>query len=303
MEPIFIYRSFKRTFLSVILIFIVNEIGIEHVSGVRPPPPTVEINKCCRIGETMDRNKQCTIGGAGTDQWWPLIYLIAKGNYFAKHGEAPRFLRAREFTRPTCENAELILNQIAVFSNGSLFLSERNSFIDRNDYCIDKDVALVCLPQAHSADSLKTSIKLTKIRKCCSLNSIYLAHAKTCAQSEKENPRNLFEVTNTSNIDLVYGFPICKGLATNNYVIADQFREHNLNIENGTYLIEHSHKILTNHEFCIDHSIGNLITANVFACDELVAVKEAPEIKIEEVCITRAFLFFYFSFLIRMRIN
>lgn len=275
----------QRTFLSVILILITGiGIGIEHVSGVRPPPLAVEINKCCRIGETLDRNKQCSIGGTGTDQWWPLIYLVAKGTYFPKHGEAPRFLRARESTQPKCENAELFLNNIALFSNGSLFLGERNSFIARNDYCIDKDVALVCLPNINSADSLKTPVKLTKIRKCCSLNSIYLTHAQNCAQSD-ESTRKLFETKNTTNIDLVYGFPLCKGSATNNYVIAEQFREHNLNIDNGTYTLEHTQKILTNDEFCIDHSNqnGNLVTASVFACDELVAVKEAPELKIEEV--------------------
>ncbi|XP_055301483.1 probable G-protein coupled receptor Mth-like 1 [Sitodiplosis mosellana] len=296
MEPNFIRRSSRRTFLSIILILIANGIGIEHVSAVRPPPPTVEINKCCRIGETLDRNKQCSIGGNGTDQWWPLIYLVAKGTYFAKHGEAPRFLRAREFTQPTCENAELFLNNIALFSNGSLFLGERNSFIDRNDYCIDKDVALVCLPNVNSADSLKTPIKLTKIRKCCSLNSIYLTHDQNCAQSD-ESQRKLLETKNTSNIDLVYGFPLCKGLATNNYMIADQFREHNLNIDNGTYTLEPSRKTLTNDEFCIDHSHqnGHLVTANVFACDELVDVKEAPELKIEK---RRRFLIYSIALII-----
>lgn len=299
MESIFIRRSSRRTFLFVILILITDGIGIEHVLAVRPPPPTVEINKCCRIGETLDRNRQCLIGGNGTEQWWPLIYLVAKGSYFAKHGEAPRFIRAREFTQPTCENPELFLNNIALFSNGSLFLGERNFFIDRTDYCIDKDVALVCLPNVNSADSLKTPIKLTKIRKCCRLNAIYLTHAQDCAQSEQENQRKLFETKNTSNIDLVYGFPLCKGLATHNYVIADQFREHNLNIDNGTYTLEHSHKMLTNDEFCIDHSHqnGNLVTANVFACDELVAIKEAPELKIEEVGI----LFFFFTY--KLKIN
>lgn len=298
MESIFIQRSLRKTFLSVILILIINGIALEDVSAVRPPPLTVQINKCCRIGETLDRNKQCSIGEkTGTDQWWPLIYLVAKGTYYTKHGEAPRFLRPREFTQPSCENAELFLGNIALFSNGSLFLGERNSFIDRDNYCIDKDVALVCLSNVNRADSLKTPIKLTKIRKCCSLNSIYLTHAQNCAQTDENPARQLFETRNTTNIDLVYGFPLCKGSATNNYVIAEQFREHNLNIENGTYILEHTQKILTNDEFCIDHSNqnGNLVTASVFACDELVSVKEAPELKIEEVCIfLKNFISFHF---------
>lgn len=276
-------RHLLNFFLSLILILITNAIGFTHVYAVRQPPPTVEINKCCRIGETLDRNQQCSIGG--TDQWWPLIYLIAKGTYFQKQGEAPRFFRAREFTQPACEDPELFLKNIALFSNGSLYLGERNSFIDRNDYCIDKDVALVCLPNVNGADSLTTAIKLTKIRKCCSFDSIYLTYAQNCVQSEKSSQK-LFETKNTSNIDLVYGFPSCKGLSTtDNYVIADQFREHNLNVDNGTYILENTHKILTNDEFCIDHSNqnGNTFAVTVFACDDLVAVKEAPESKTEEV--------------------
>lgn len=276
---------FKRTFLTLILILISNYIAFEQVIAVRAPSP-VEINKCCRIGETLDRNKRCSIGGS-SDQWWPLIYLIGKGSYFPKHGEAPRFMRAIELKQPSCENPELFFNNIALFSNGSLFLGERNKFIDRNDYCVDKDVALVCLPNMNGVDSLKTSIKLTKIRKCCSLSSIYLTHAQNCVQQE-ENPPKLFEIKNASQIDLVYGFPLCNGPsnAHNKYVIPEQFHENNLNFENGTYTLENTHKILGNNEFCIDHTTNqstNSIVAVVFACDDLVAVTEIPELRTEEV--------------------
>lgn len=278
MRPIFIRCSLSRTFLSLILILVTNN-AIEHTNAAgRQPPPTVEINKCCRFGESLDRNKQCTIGG--TDKWWPLIYLVAKGVYF-KEGEAPRFIRAIESKQPSCEQPEIILNRIALFSNGSLFLSERNSFIDRNNYCIDKDIALVCLPNVNGADSLTHTVKLTKIRKCCSIDSIYLTHGQSCVPAE-DRSHKLFETTNISNIDLVYGFPICHNHNENNYVIADHFREHNLNVDNGTYMLENTHKILTNDEFCIDHTNKN--GSMVFACDDLVAIKELPAPKIEEVC-------------------
>lgn len=285
MGPTSIRSSLKRTFLSLVLILINSGIGIEHLSAVRPPP-AVEINKCCRIGETLDKNKQCSIGEIVIDKWWPPIYLIGKRTYFQENGEAPRFLRAHESTKPSCENPEIFLNNMALFSNGSLFLGERNFFVDRNDYCIDKDVALVCSRHVNGADSLTTATKLTKIRKCCSLNSIYLTHEQNCVQSE-ESRQELFETKNTSNIDLVYGFPHCKGLSNSkNYVIADQFREQKLNIENGTYILEKTHKMLTNEEFCIEYSNqnGNLVTAAVFACDDLVATKEVSESNIEQVC-------------------
>lgn len=286
-------RSIKRTFipcfLSVIVIAITISTKFEYIHAVRAPPP-VEINKCCRIGETLGQNRQCTVGGSSDDQWWPTIYLINKHSYFPKQGEAPRFMRAREFKRPDCENPELFLSTIALFSNGSLFLGERNSFFDTSDYCIDKDVALICLPGLKNADSLRTPIKLTKIRKCCSLNSHYSTQAQTCipySENDHTTPENLFETKNTSQIDLVYGFPSCSPATNNKFVIAAQFHEHNLNDADGTYVLENTRKVLTNDEFCIEYTNHNtnIFTGTVFACDELVSVKETtPELRKEEVC-------------------
>lgn len=263
---------------------IVNNINVGQVSAIRPPP-TVEINKCCRNGEILDQNKQCSIVGS-IDHWWPPIYLIGKQTIFTKRGEAPRFLHTRENKRPNCENHEFFWNSsIALFSNGSLFLGERNLFIDIDDYCVDRDTALVCLSSLKSADTSNTPIKLTKIRKCCGLKS-YFAHAETCATQSDETPK-LFETKNTSHIDLVYGFPRCSSETNNKYVIADRFHENNLNLADGTYILRNTERVLTNSEFCIDHTNqnANLSIGAVIACDDLVeAVKEAPELKIEEVC-------------------
>ncbi|XP_031619298.1 probable G-protein coupled receptor Mth-like 1 [Contarinia nasturtii] len=284
MRSIFIRCSLKRTFLSLILILVIDAIRYTNGAG-RQPPPAVEINKCCRNGETLDRNKECLIGG--TDKWWPLIYMIAKQAYFPKQGEAPRFLRARESKRPDCQHPELFLNNIALFSNGSLFLGERNSFIDRNDYCIDKDIALVCLP--NGADSLTTS---TKIRKCCSINSIYLTREQNCVPTD-ERPQQLFETKNISNIDFRFGFPSCKGPGNNNYVMADKFHEHNLNVDNGSYTLKNTRQILTNDEFCIDHTNQN--GSMVFACDDMVTSKEISEDNTEE---NRRFLIYAIALII-----
>lgn len=271
-------RLVKRTFAPLIILLLV--VG-EYASGVRPPP-SVEVNKCCRNGETLGRNRECT--GGGSEQWWPVIYLIGKQSLFAKKGEAPRFIHAHENTQPSCSNPELYLNNIALFSNGSLFLGERNSFVDLKDYCIDQDIALVCSPNQEGSDSLRAPKKLTKIRKCCSLDTI-LAHDKTCVPQSATQPQ-LFQANNLSQIDLVYGFPVCATGVTNKFVIADQFHERNLNIDDGTYALQNAHRVLKNGEFCIDHTNqnANLVTATVFACDDLVTVKEAPGRKNEEVC-------------------
>lgn len=279
---VFILRSVKSlpsNLISIVLVIIVSDIRFCGVSGVRVPSP-VEVNKCCRIGETLGRDSLCSIGEA-VDHWWPPIYLIGKQSLFPKQGEAPRFLRAHENKQPLCSNPELISNNIALFSNGSLFLGERSLFINIENYCIDKDVALVCLPKSNSADSLKTRIKLTKIRKCCSSN-FYLTHAQTCVPQLDEIPNTLFQTTNTSSIDLVYGFPQC---SSNKYVIADQFHEDNLKIDNGSYILQNTRKVLTNDEFCVDYSNqnANITIGTVFACDELVTLTETSEHTNEEV--------------------
>lgn len=268
----------------LILIFITFGCLICRLDAVRAPPP-VEINKCCRNGEILDQNQQCSIGG--TDKWWPPIYLIMRKDHFQPNGNAPRFMHARENNRPNCDNPELFKSNVALFSNGTLYLNERNALIDLADYCVDKDVALVCLPNLRSADSLMEPIKLTKIRKCCGHHSIYLSEAGTCTSSAEQHgsiPKNLFQMQNSSHVDLIYGFPVCSPAANDKYVIADQFREQNLNTKNGTYTLD-AHRTLQADEFCIDHTVqaSNFIAEMVFACDDIVAVKGISEFEIEEV--------------------
>lgn len=290
------FNLFDLMKLALILMFIECESLFRLTLAARPP---VEINKCCRNGERLDRNGQCTIGD-GSLQWWPPIFLIKKRDYFKPHGEAPPFIRSHEYTRPNCSYPDLILSDVAIFSNGSLFLSERNSFIDSIDYCVDKDIALVCLPNANGAHSLIAPIKLTKIRKCCGHNSIYLTNTDTCIVKSDEHTQisdTLFTNQSSSNIDLVYGFPACSPAANHKYVIADQFREQHLNTLNGTYALD-SNRMLKMDEFCIDHTVqaANVVTETVFACADLVAVKEAPEIRNEEVC---SFVLFFVCHLYR----
>lgn len=274
------------TYLYLPIILILFIVKINDVTAVRAPSP-IEINKCCPIGERLDRNEECTIG-TPNDKWWPLIYLIAKQSYFTPHGESPRFLRARE-QRPKCEHPE-IFNNIALFSNGSVYLGERNLFIDLDNYCIDKDVAIVCLPNnAKGADSLLAPSKLIKIRKCCGHQSVYLTNAANCVSTIPEYGiinENLIQSKNATLFDLVYGYPKCSSGANDKYFLAEQFHEKNLKFENGSYVLD-SNKVLNTDEFCIDHTVqnSNVVTAMVFACADILAVKDSNvESKNEEVC-------------------
>lgn len=293
-------RSIKNSYLTtqallVVVLFIVQPLSQSNVTAVRAPP-AIEINKCCRIGEQLDGNQQCTVGG--TEQWWPVIYLIQKQNYFSPRGNAPRFMRAREEKRPDCAHPELFTNTVALFSNGSLFLGERNTFIDMNNYCVDKDVALVCLARSQDADSQQAQIKLTKIRKCCGHHSVYFTSAGTCVPENLEHnvqPDAFIDSSRNASIDLVYGFPSCTPATDNKYVIAEQFRKENLNVDSGNYRLA-SQKVLKVDEFCIDHTIhnaaDNTATVATFACADLVGVNEQQDQKSEMVC----FFFFFFTF-------
>lgn len=284
-------RSIKISYLSTRSLLlhatvIVHLLSVCMVGAVRAPPP-IEINKCCRNGEQLDGNQLCSIGS--TEQFWPPVYQINKQNYYSPRGSAPRFMRVRERRRPDCEHPELFQNGIALFSNGSLFLGERNAFIDLNNYCVDKDAALVCLSRPTDADSLHAPIKLTKIRKCCGQHSVYFTSAETCVPENTEHgvkPEQFIDSSQNATIDLVYGFPSCGPAASNRYLIAGQYRKEHLDVDNGSYHLD-AQKVLKVDEFCIDHTIQNadaVTVTSVFACADLVAVKERPEQKTEQVC-------------------
>lgn len=274
--------------LSATLLFV--SVAIDYADGVRAPSP-VDVNKCCPLGQQLDREtEQCTDGGLA--KWWPGIYLIKKQDYFKPLGEAPRFVRPREQRRPDCMRPEVFWNDIVLFSNGSLYLAERNIFIDVDSYCVDKDVAMVCLPErANGADSLLAPANVIKVRKCCFQHSVLRINDTNCIPATSEHTlsgRTLIAPNNGTHIDMVYGLPKCAFGAANKFIL-EQFREQKLDRQNGSYLLD-SHKVLGTDEFCIDHTEhhANVLTDMVFACADLVAVHDVPandERRNEEVCV------------------
>lgn len=245
-----------------------------YVNSVRAPA-TVFVNKCCRIGEQLDRNQQCLVGG--TEQWWPLIYLVLKQTYYAPRGEAPRFIKPREQIQPVCDSPELLTgtDSMALFSNGSLFLLQRNAFVDADNYCIDKDIAIVCFPRPQGVDSLRAPVKLANIKKCCGTTTVYSTIEKTCVPLDEGHEvlsKNL--VANSSMIDFIYGFPECS--VNNHYTIAGEFKEANLNIESGDLTLESGHQFKWS-EYCLEHTINDIDApyVNVFTCAEHFSVPES----------------------------
>lgn len=255
-----------------------------YTNSVRPPLP-VTVNKCCRIGEQLDKNRQCIIGG--TEQWWPLIYLILKQIYYAPRGDAPRFIKAREQTQPGCDSPEVFTgtDSMALFSNGSLFLLQRNAFVDNENYCIDKDVALVCFPRPQGVDSLRAPIKLANIKKCCGIKAVYSTEVNNCVPlDEGHEMLSKKLISNSSMIDFVYGFPECT--ENNHFTIAGELKEANLNIQNGALTLETGHKFEWK-EYCLEHTLHDVDESyvNVFTCSdrftvpESVAAPKDPQVK------------------------
>lgn len=242
-------------------------------------PAKVDVNKCCRLGEQLDEGQQCVAGDS--DHWWPLVFLINKKTYFEPHGDAPRFFHTLERKMPACEAPELISSPVSVFSNGSLFLSERGAIVEADHFCVDREVALVCLQRPQGADSLRAPIKLTKIYKCCGARSAYNTEAGACVPVEEGHAALSAKlIHNSSSIDYLFGFPPCTG--TSHYAIADRFDEEQLSLDSGSLTLRSVQRLEWN-EFCLEYTETGRGEpfVNVFTCsDQLVSADQQPAPKV-----------------------
>lgn len=245
--------------------------GTFVVEGARPPP-IVQVNKCCRIGEYLDRTKNCVVGG--TEKWVPFVFMISKKTHFKPVGDAPRFFRIKERTLPnTCSDPELFVgsNNIVIFSNGSLFLYEKSIFVPPGDYCAEQEAALVCFAPVQGMDSLIAPKKLTKVMKCCGPDYIYDEANGTCLpQKEVQGDGFNVRIVNSSNVEVVYGFPECDL----RYALVGKFRDEMLNDETGSLILD-SGKVMGPSEFCLEHTVGkdhnpakDSLFVNIFTCSE-----------------------------------
>lgn len=233
------------------------------IEAAKAPPP-VSVNKCCRIGEQLQRNKECSFGG--TDRWWPVIFLIVKHAYFTPLGDAPRFFRVNESSRPNCQSPELIsgAHNMALFSNGTLYLPDRTSLIESDHFCVDKDMALVCSRQTQSANLQNQPSNRTFVRKCCGEKESYQNEKDKCETHRDENEiiEHKLLGNSTNQLEYRFGFPQCR---ENDITIIGKFNESkfdessgNLTLADGTF---------QQHQYCLEHvnDAGNI---KVFTCTE-----------------------------------
>lgn len=232
-------------------------------SGRVPTPVT--INKCCRLGEGMDTHSQCNVGG--TDMWVPHVYLINKATWFMPKGEAPRFFKIKEGIKPTtCIEPELYVGstEVVLFSNGSLYIRERNLLVSGDDYCVEKDMALVCLRRPAGANSLTAPSKLTKVKKCCFEDQAYREDNFGCAKLESGHHVLSKRIVNSTAVDVVYGFPKCDN---NSFTVAGKFHSFNFNETSGTVTLTSGREILSGN-YCLDHIVNDDVdsSVNIFTC-------------------------------------
>lgn len=255
------FSDMKSGLSSILFIHLVLAVVFEWGIAARAP---VIVNKCCSANEMLSENQKCIISGDA--KWWPLIVMIMKQTYFEPKGSAPKFMKYRE-QRPFCKNAEFFIgpHKLALFSNGTLYLSEKHKVINAENYCIDKDTAIVCDPELNSSNIEFHVQKTSKIRKCCVKNSVYNTIQNTCVVDDTlAGPKNQLTLSNSTDFDIVFGFPQCN--ASKDFTIAEKFVESNLD-RNANRLTIRSGRHLDWNEFCIE----NVITENetyvaVFTC-------------------------------------
>lgn len=235
-------------FLTILLISVV----FKSVTAMRPPSP-VTVNKCCDANQTLSGNEhQCVIGdnssgdGNSSNSWWPLIVMTKKQTFYEPHGSAPRFMKFQAH-QPTCENPDFYSgpHKLVLHSNGTLYLPERHKYIELENYCIDKDSAIVCDPNATIVRS-KISLK-----KCCSQNAVYQTTRSTCAQLVQtlsfDSENNQSSVLDSSKYDVQYGFPMCENSKYFTFELND------LNIDwDSNQLVLKTGQTLAWNEFCLE---------------------------------------------------
>ncbi|KAL5291399.1 hypothetical protein ACFFRR_010665 [Megaselia abdita] len=248
------------------LLFIV--ILVVSNSSAKRPPPNVQINKCCRIGEYYDVNNDppCTAGTS--EKWAPLIYMIALNRQFEPHGDFPKFFTINQNTQPeTCGKVENFTGDLAIFSNGTLYIPERTLTVMPVNYCIDKNIAIVCTPKIHGADPL-IAPKKSQVKKCCGPNAFYDRVNKTCEFiSDKEHPFYDKKILHHhSDVEVIYGFPDCKP-----HSLFGKFNDSMLNIETGTIQLTEAVQ-LEPKSFCLEHiaESANEHTVNLFTCGDKI---------------------------------
>lgn len=258
--------TMKRLLLSLI-VFVLAISPLCVVNAAKPPP--VVVNKCCRLGEQLERNGQCTIGSM-EQLWWPRIYMIMKQSFFEPTGDAPKFFKFLEHSKPICASPELIIDShnMAIFSNGSLYLIERGKQISADNFCVDKGMAIICDPKVQHSNEINDQFNRTKIRKCCPQKAIYEPNS-TCVSLHDghEILKRKFLENSTNELDYRYGFPQCTSNNNDTIAIVGKFNETKFDERTGNLTLAEG--VFQPDQFCLEHfNDTGSVNVHVFTCAE-----------------------------------
>lgn len=248
-------------------------------------PSQITVNKCCGENQMLneiEQQHQCTIGDnsngdIGSNSWWPLIVMAKKQTFFEPHGYAPRFMKYQEH-QPVCANPEFFIgpHRLVLYTNGTLYLPERHKYIELENYCIDKESAIVCDPYGEIVHSKKS------LKKCCAHNAVYKTDQSTCVQAELAPPLNSENsngsaLLNSTDYDVQYGFPMCK----NSKYFTFELNEFNFDRDSNRLELKTGQTLAWN-EFCLENVLVDKETADaeedmrVFMCaDQLSTTSNA----------------------------
>lgn len=259
-------------------------------SGSAKHRKSIIVNKCCDNNERLNSNEECIT--ENDSNWWPVIFMVLKQSYFEPVGSAPQFMKHRQ-QRPLCANAELFMgsHKFALFSNGTLYLSEKHKFIEPHNYCIDKNVAVICDHDVNSSMAKIQVRKSAKIRKCCVKNAKYNASQNQCVPETNSNTllttvyNNQTAFSNLTDFDVLFGFPDC---ALNKYItIAETFMDRNLNRETNRLELQ-SGRTLEWYNFCVENVIleNETTEMSVITCTEHISIAHGTIGTVDTVTIT-----------------
>ncbi|XP_001354694.3 probable G-protein coupled receptor Mth-like 1 [Drosophila pseudoobscura] len=253
--------------------------------GPARPPPRVKLNKCCHLGEYLNATTRSCIAG-NSELWVPMVYLIQQQRFFEPIGASPRFMKFTAHVRPVCQEQQLELfssrlGNAFIFPNGTLSVRERLILVEPQNYCVDRDVALVCLeaPAAGAinrenalaagnetaAASLVTQPATLRMRKCCGKWGSYDTSLKTCnlqPSPPTDGQLRLGPQLPEGSYQTSYGLPECVSVgvginananANVGYAIAGDWRDAQLNRSSGEIRLSH-HTNLSASQYCLEHT-------------------------------------------------
>ncbi|KAH8245356.1 hypothetical protein KR032_009500, partial [Drosophila birchii] len=243
-----------------------------------PPPPRVKLNKCCHTGEFLNETTRACSAGS-SELWVPMVYLVQQQRFFDPPGGSPRFMKFLPNSRPACSERRQELfrsrnGNVMLFPNGSLYVRERALFVDPSQYCVDLEVALVCLGQDNdqTADALEqpgpgmvaaatAALPDLRLRKCCGKFGTYDTQLKNCNLQpglKADGQLRLAPQLPLGSYRTSYGLPECSehssggGGGVGGYAIAGDWHEAKLDRATGSLRLPHTN--LSAEHYCLEHT-------------------------------------------------